>query len=348
MQAITLEQQAAFAAFGQVLDQPKQNPIAIDLSQLAIPAPVAVPQQPLAPAPILFSVKHDAAKGWLHPQFPSTFKGTKGGQVYFSAEQYYSEKKAVLARDKDVQTKILAVTCVPVVNGVFNWPVVDAAHAQVHNLVREIKNFNPQEWLNHNVQIMRQALTYKFCQDETLYGLLLATGNAYLLYASPEDGFWGIGCTEQAALTGQVPSTHWGQNLLGNLLMELRNKLRVEGRPEWGYVVQQPAAQVSLNRKRSHDGIKEAVAVPAEVEVTVIEVEKPAAVVAEVDAIELGDVVVAAEEHLLAPVQEVIAAIEPIEAVPDVFAIEVVPQEAVAPVEAPLAAANKLMDLFAQ
>lgn len=326
MQTITPEQQAAFAAFGQVLEQPAQT---VDLSQLVIPTaiPATKPVQPAAP--ILFSAKHDVAKGWLHPQFPSTFKGTKGGRLYFSAEQYYCEKKAVLASDKETQAKILAVTCIPVVNGVFNWPMVDAAHAQVHQLVREIKNFNPQEWLLHNVQVMRQALTYKFCQDETLFKLLLETGDAYLLYANPADGFWGIGCTEEAAITGQVPSSHWGKNLLGNLLMELRTKLRTEGRPEWGYITQ-PKPEVSLNRKRAlpvEDEPPGLVMITPDrsVEVAVL----PPAVQEVAEQTEKSKV----DETPLAPFQEQIASIE---ATAEVAEVETVPVEAT----------NPLMELF--
>ena len=137
---------------------------------------------------------------------------------------------------------------------------------------------------------MRQGLTYKFCQDETLFKLLLDTGNAYLIYANPEDGFWGIGCTEEAAISGRVPSTHWGQNLLGQLLMELRNQLRTTGRPEWGWVIQ-PVAEVSLNRKRALDE------------------QQPVAVATAVE----PEVIVKVDESPLAPVQEQIAIIEAVQ-----------------------------------
>ena len=206
------------------------------------------------------------------------------------------------------------------VNGQFDWSVVDAAHAQLHQLVREIKNFNPQDWLSHAVQIMRQALTYKFCQDETLYKLLLETGNAYLLYAITEDAFWGIGCTEQAAITGQVPSSHWGQNLLGNLLMELRNKLRVEGRPEWGHVMQ-PTAEVSLNRKRQLDQELPAASVVQPVAPVVQKIEET--IVPEPITVDPQPATVALDEVKIdeappGPVDEQVAGIEAIQAVPDV------------------------------
>lgn len=329
---ITPEQQAAFAVFGQqVLDQPKQSIIAIqqqpiDLSVLAAVAP------PVQEAPILFCKPNDLKHGWLHHQFPSTFKGTKGGQKYFSAEHYYCEKKAVVANDEITRQNILAVSCVPVVNNQFDWTAVDAAHAQAHALSRAMTTLNPVEWLNHSVQMMRQAITYKFCQDETLFKLLLDTGNAYLIYASPEDAYWGIGCSEQQALTGQMAPNQWGRNLLGNLLMELRNKLRVEGRPDWGHIMA-VVPQPSLTRKRS------AADISAEVPVATVVIEPIPTAEVKID-----------EEPLL-PVQEQIAIIEnnKIEEAKDEIKIEEVkPVEPVAEVktDSEVTEPNRLMDLF--
>lgn len=313
MQTITPEQQAIFAMFGQAQPQ-----AAVDLSVLAavVPAPVEqvvqVPQ--IQAAPILFSVNHDAAKGWLHPQFPSTFKDTTTGQAFFSADQYYCVMKTEMAHDKDAQAKMLAIPCVPVVNGQFDWNGVNVAHAQLNQLVREIKNFNPHEWLKCNVQIMRQAITLKFCQDENLFKLLLETGNAYLIYANPQDGFWGIGCTEQAALTGQVPSTHWGQNLLGNLLMELRNTLRTEDRPAWAHVMQAVPVAVAVEPSTVVAEVPVVVeAAPADV-VAPVEV-APVEPVVEAPVVEqaVEPVVEAVVEVPVVAAEEVVAAVEPVQ-----------------------------------
>lgn len=273
---ITQEQQNAFAAFGQTLDQPQP---AVDLSQL-IPAPIIT-------APILFTVPNDPKYGWLHPQFPSAFKGTKGGQQYFSADQYYCEKKAILAKDDVTRQKIMAVQCQPIVNNQFDWTAVSTAHGEIQTVTRAMTTLNPTEWLKFSVQIMRQALTYKFCQDETLFKLLMETGEAYVIYASAEDFYWGIGCTAEQAVTGQVQQSQWGRNLLGNLLMELRTELRTKGRPEWGYVMQ-TKPEVSFKRNE----VDETVIIEA---VSAEEIKKDKA---EVD-----------ETHL-APVQEQIAIIE--------------------------------------
>jgi hypothetical protein len=178
-------------------------------------------------------------------------------------------------------------------------------------LSRSMTTLNPVEWLPQAVQMMRQALTYKFCQDETLFKLLLETGTAYMIYASPEDAYWGIGCTDQQALTGQIHPQQWGQNMLGNLLMELRNKLRVEGRPDWGHIMA-AVPEPSLTRKRPSAEIS---------------TELPVAVS-----------VIKIDEQPLPPVQEQIAIIE------DKGKAE--ETEAAAETTPDAAAPNKLMELF--
>ena len=52
---------------------------------------------------------------------------------------------------------------------------------------------------------------------------LLATGEKILVEASPYDKIWGIGFNKSNAL---VNKSKWGQNLLGKVLMEVRNKLK--------------------------------------------------------------------------------------------------------------------------
>jgi hypothetical protein len=60
---------------------------------------------------------------------------------------------------------------------------------------------------------MRTVLRLKFTQHQKLKGLLLGTGNNYLVEDSPNDYWWGIGADQS------------GQNQLGKLLEELRDEL---------------------------------------------------------------------------------------------------------------------------
>jgi ribA/ribD-fused uncharacterized protein len=67
------------------------------------------------------------------------------------------------------------------------------------------------------IDVMRAALRAKFTQHEDLRALLMDTGDARLIEASPHDSFWGEGRHRR------------GQNWLGQLLVELRDELRAEG-----------------------------------------------------------------------------------------------------------------------
>jgi ribA/ribD-fused uncharacterized protein len=59
--------------------------------------------------------------------------------------------------------------------------------------------------------------------------MLLATGERELVEASPLDRIWGVGFAEKSAERNRH---RWGQNLLGRALMDVRARLREEGREE--------------------------------------------------------------------------------------------------------------------
>ena len=64
------------------------------------------------------------------------------------------------------------------------------------------------------VEVMRRAIDAKFRQHDELRELLLSTGDEELIEETDEDAFWGCG------------SDGRGRNMLGRLLMELRERLR--------------------------------------------------------------------------------------------------------------------------
>ncbi len=65
----------------------------------------------------------------------------------------------------------------------------------------------------------------KFAQNKALCDALLATGDAILAEAAPNDKKWGIVMT--AAVAEKTPQADWnGKNLLGKVLMELREEFR--------------------------------------------------------------------------------------------------------------------------
>jgi ribA/ribD-fused uncharacterized protein len=71
-----------------------------------------------------------------------------------------------------------------------------------------------RDWESVKVNIMREAVWAKFTQHDELRGMLLATEKAKLVESTTNDAYWGDG------------GDGTGKNLLGRILMEVREKLR--------------------------------------------------------------------------------------------------------------------------
>lgn len=72
------------------------------------------------------------------------------------------------------------------------------------------------DWEEVKIKIMKKGLLLKFTQNESLKEKLLATGNQFLVQCNKHnDTFWGV-CNGD------------GRNVLGYLLMDLREKLSCE------------------------------------------------------------------------------------------------------------------------
>jgi ribA/ribD-fused uncharacterized protein len=83
-------------------------------------------------------------------------------------------------------------------------------------LGRDRKHRLRRDWDSARVSVMREGLRAKFTQHGDLRGLLLSTGDAKLVEHTERDEFWGDGGDGS------------GANMLGRLLMELRDELRGE------------------------------------------------------------------------------------------------------------------------
>src|SRR5688572_15425176 len=70
------------------------------------------------------------------------------------------------------------------------------------------------DWESVKEDVMREVLLAKFTQHEEARDLLLSTGDARIIEASPKDRYWGDGADGS------------GLNRLGVLLMEVRERLR--------------------------------------------------------------------------------------------------------------------------
>lgn len=83
-------------------------------------------------------------------------------------------------------------------------------------LGRDRKKKIRPDWEAVKIGVMRQALEAKFTQHDELKRLLLATGSAKLVEHTANDRYWGDGGDGS------------GQNMLGRLLMEIRNKFSAQ------------------------------------------------------------------------------------------------------------------------
>lgn len=130
------------------------------------------------------------------------------GFYFYNAEQAMMASKAILFEDWGTLFKILDT----------NSPMV------AKSLGREVRNYDDAKWAAARFQTVKDINAAKFAQNPELLGHLLATKNKILVEASPHDRIWGIGFHEQRNLHRQISG--WGQNLLGQALMEVRDLLQ--------------------------------------------------------------------------------------------------------------------------
>jgi ribA/ribD-fused uncharacterized protein len=118
--------------------------------------------------------------------------------------------KALFFGDYDAAKEILSATRGVVMKGIG----------------RRVKNFDAKEWDKVAVQVMTAGCMAKFEQNKDAKDALLATGDATIVEASPYDTLWGVGLHATDPLLLQGPKAWKGENLLGQVLMDVRSKLR--------------------------------------------------------------------------------------------------------------------------
>ena len=85
---------------------------------------------------------------------------------------------------------------------------------------RDRKKKLRRDWESAKGNVMREAVLAKFTQHDELRAILLATGDAKLVEHTENDSYWGDGGDGS------------GKNMLGRILMEVREKLRAESGDE--------------------------------------------------------------------------------------------------------------------
>lgn len=132
---------------------------------------------------------------------------------FFCSEQAFMYCKARYFRDIETAVQILDAL------------LPEEAKA----LGRQVKNYNDSEWSKVRYNFMRSVNLYKYKQDWRLRKLLLNPeydGKTFV-EASPVDYIWGVGLDETDPKIEN--SVNWkGQNLLGQVLTEVRNILKTD------------------------------------------------------------------------------------------------------------------------
>jgi ribA/ribD-fused uncharacterized protein len=100
----------------------------------------------------------------------------------------------------------------------------ETSATKIKALGRSVKNYDDSIWNEHKLNIMINGLRLKFQQNKKLLEELLSTNNKILYEASKNDKIWGIGFYTDKAIT--VNPNKYGQNLLGEALMIIRNELK--------------------------------------------------------------------------------------------------------------------------
>ena len=152
--------------------------------------------------------------GPLSNWYPSEFK--VGGTKYNCGEQWMMHQKAVIFNDIPTASKIL----------------LESSPEEQKKLGRIVDSYDDDVWADNRYDVVKLGLTSKFKQNPELEGYLLGTSGYELVEASPTDKIWGIGYGEDDPdLFYHIGL--WGENLLGKVLMDIRNDIQKEKNVIW-------------------------------------------------------------------------------------------------------------------
>lgn len=144
--------------------------------------------------------KNEEFSNWYPREF--VIEGIK----YNCVEQYMMAKKAILFGDLIIYKKIMA----------------SDDPGECKDLGKLVSNFDHAIWDSCKREIVFNGNYAKFTQNADLMAKLKATGDAIMAEASPWDKIWGIGMTAEDP-DSKSPERWNGQNILGDILMEIRD-----------------------------------------------------------------------------------------------------------------------------
>ncbi len=128
--------------------------------------------------------------------------------LFCCTEQYMMYRKAMLFKDFEYAQKIL----------------FSKDPKKMREYGRLVRGFDENKWNEEKSNIVLKGNILKFSQNQELYQFLIGTKDKILVEASPYDRIWGIGMrkSEEGILE---PSKWKGLNLLGFILMDVRNRI---------------------------------------------------------------------------------------------------------------------------
>ena len=136
---------------------------------------------------------------------------TIDGIVFNTSEQYFMYRKALHFNDFTIAEKILKT----------KNPYNQKKYG------RQVKGFDNAVWVTVRYQYMLDGCTAKFTQNPNLMNILLNTKNLHIVEASPSDTIWGVGLgIDNPDIL--FPEKWQGLNLLGEVLMQMRNNVLLD------------------------------------------------------------------------------------------------------------------------
>ena len=162
----------------------------------------------LQPENLATKYNDDTCWFWRKESFLSNFHPSpfsEGGHDFNCVEQYFTASRAKMFNDQEALAKILKTKDPSVMKQT------------------SVKGYNDREWKSIAKDIMKRGVELKFEQNPTLLDKLKKTGNRTICEASPTDKFWGVGMSMHNK--DILDRSKWGENHLGKILMEVRQKL---------------------------------------------------------------------------------------------------------------------------
>lgn len=151
--------------------------------------------------------------GFLSNLYPYPTPVNHASHPMHSAEQIFAYDKAIFLDDTETATQIAAAQ----------------SPYNAHKLGAEIKDPHNHAllWRAYQEECLLNVLHNKFTLFEDFRQALLATGQKRIIYANPYDKILGLGLSVQRALI-QGTNAAPGLNLLGDVLMQVRDSLRAQ------------------------------------------------------------------------------------------------------------------------